>query len=59
MAADAVKAGQKVWITANNKAEGSAPLTLLKLAEEIDRIYARTHNLFENPIRRLNIRIFP
>ena len=25
MAADAFKAGQKVWITANNKAEGSAP----------------------------------
>jgi uncharacterized protein YecE (DUF72 family) len=35
MAADAFKAGQKVWITANNKAEGSAPLSLLKLAEEI------------------------
>ena len=25
MAADAFKAGRKVWITANNKAEGSAP----------------------------------
>ncbi|SJZ47307.1 Uncharacterized conserved protein YecE, DUF72 family [Enhydrobacter aerosaccus] len=35
MAATAFKAGRKVWITANNKAEGSAPLTLLKLAEEI------------------------
>lgn len=35
MAADAFKAKQKVWITANNKAEGSAPLSLLKLAEEI------------------------
>jgi uncharacterized protein YecE (DUF72 family) len=35
MAADAFKAGRKVWITANNKAEGSAPLTLLKLAREI------------------------
>lgn len=35
MAADAFKAGQKVWITANNKAEGSAPLSLLKLAQEI------------------------
>ena len=35
MAADVFKAGQKVWITANNKAEGSAPLSLLKLAEEI------------------------
>ena len=32
---DAFKAGHKVWITANNKAEGSAPLSLLKLAEEI------------------------
>ncbi len=37
MAADALKANQKVWITANNKAEGSAPLSLLKLAEEIAR----------------------
>jgi uncharacterized protein YecE (DUF72 family) len=35
MAARAYKAGRKVWITANNKAEGSAPLSLLKLAEEI------------------------
>ena len=35
MAAKAFKAGRKIWITANNKAEGSAPLSLLKLAEEI------------------------
>jgi uncharacterized protein YecE (DUF72 family) len=35
MAAAAFKARRKVWITANNKAEGSAPLSLLKLAEEI------------------------
>lgn len=35
MAADAFRAKQKVWITANNKAEGSAPLSLLKLAQEI------------------------
>jgi uncharacterized protein YecE (DUF72 family) len=35
MAAAAFKAGRKVWITANNKAEGSAPLSVLKLAEEI------------------------
>jgi len=40
MAADAFKAGQKVWITANNKAEGSAPLSLLKLAEEIAKLVA-------------------
>lgn len=40
MAADAFKARQKVWITANNKAEGSAPLSLLKLAEEIARTLA-------------------
>jgi uncharacterized protein YecE (DUF72 family) len=40
MAADAFKAGQKVWITANNKAEGSAPLSLLKLAEEIAKLLA-------------------
>ena len=38
MAADAFKARQKVWITANNKAEGSAPLSLLKLAEEIAKL---------------------
>ncbi len=38
MAAAACKAGRKVWITANNKAEGSAPLSLLKLAEEIAQI---------------------
>ncbi len=37
MAADAFRAGRRVWITANNKAEGSAPLTVLKLAEEIAR----------------------
>lgn len=35
MAQRAFKAGRKVWITANNKAEGSAPLSILKLAEEI------------------------
>lgn len=35
MAATAFKAGRKVWITVNNKAEGSAPLSILKLAEEI------------------------
>ena len=35
MAAKAFRAGRKVWITANNKAEGSAPLSLVKLAEEI------------------------
>ena len=35
MAADAFKAKRRVWITANNKAEGSAPLSLLKLGEEI------------------------
>jgi uncharacterized protein YecE (DUF72 family) len=38
MAADSFKAGQKVWITANNKAEGSAPLSLLSLAEEIAKL---------------------
>ena len=35
MAAKAFKAKRKVWITVNNKAEGSAPLSILKLAEEI------------------------
>ena len=37
MAAGAFKAKRQVWITANNKAEGSAPLSLLKLAEEISQ----------------------
>jgi len=37
MAAAAFKAGRKVWIAVNNKAEGSAPLSLLKLAVEIAR----------------------
>lgn len=35
MAARAFKGGQKVWITANNKAEGCAPLSVLELAREI------------------------
>jgi len=38
MAAAAFKGGRKVWITANNKAEGCAPLSLLKLAREIAEI---------------------
>jgi uncharacterized protein YecE (DUF72 family) len=37
MAGAAFKAKRRVWITANNKAEGSAPLSLLKLAGEIAR----------------------
>ena len=40
MAADAFKARRKVWITVNNKAEGSAPLSLLKLAGEIAELLA-------------------
>jgi uncharacterized protein YecE (DUF72 family) len=43
MAAAAFKTGRKVWITANNKAEGSAPLSLLKLAEEIAREIHLSH----------------
>jgi len=35
LAARAFKGGQKVWITANNKAEGCAPLSVLELAREI------------------------
>jgi hypothetical protein len=35
MVLGAYKARRKVWVTANNKAEGSAPLSLLKLAQEI------------------------
>jgi uncharacterized protein YecE (DUF72 family) len=37
MALAAHRAGRKVWITANNKAEGSAPLSVLELAREIAR----------------------
>lgn len=40
MVAAAFKARRKVWVTANNKAEGSAPLSLLKLAEEIAKLIA-------------------
>jgi uncharacterized protein YecE (DUF72 family) len=40
MAVATVQAGRKVWIAANNKAEGSAPLSLLKLAQEIARTMA-------------------
>jgi uncharacterized protein YecE (DUF72 family) len=40
MAAAAFKAKRRVWIAANNKAEGSAPLSLLKLAEEIAAAFA-------------------
>ena len=35
LARDALLAGRPVWIIANNKAEGSSPLTLLRLAERI------------------------
>ena len=35
MAARTHRAGRRTWITANNKAEGSAPLSVAKLAEEI------------------------
>jgi uncharacterized protein YecE (DUF72 family) len=38
MAVGAFKAGRKAWIVANNKAEGSAPLSLLKLAEETAKL---------------------
>jgi uncharacterized protein YecE (DUF72 family) len=34
MVVGAYKARRKIWVTANNKAEGSAPLSLLKLAQE-------------------------
>ena len=40
MAAQTYLRGQQVWITANNKAEGCAPLSLLKLAEEIAKLVA-------------------
>lgn len=42
LAVDTFRSGQPVWITANNKAEGSAPLTLLRLAEEISRILGQS-----------------
>jgi uncharacterized protein YecE (DUF72 family) len=42
LAAETVRAGHPVFVTANNKAEGSAPLTVLKLATAIrDALAAR------------------
>ncbi len=41
LAAHYAAAGQGVIITANNKAEGSAPLTCLKLAEQIVAVMSR------------------
>lgn len=42
LAAEANRAGHPVFVTANNKAEGSAPLTILKLAAAIrDALRAR------------------
>lgn len=38
LAAEAFKRGSKVWIIANNKAEGSAPLSLLELAKEVAKL---------------------
>ena len=38
MAVNSFKAKRKVWVTVNNKAEGSAPLSLVKLAEEIAKL---------------------
>jgi uncharacterized protein YecE (DUF72 family) len=40
MAVETFARGQQVWITANNKAEGSAPWSILKLAEEIAKMLA-------------------
>jgi uncharacterized protein YecE (DUF72 family) len=40
MAVGTYRARRKVWITANNKAEGSAPLSVLELAREIASLLA-------------------
>ncbi len=40
LAAAAFKAKRRVWITANNKAEGSAPLSVLRLSEAIEAALA-------------------
>jgi hypothetical protein len=37
LADETLRAGQPVWIIANNKAEGSAPLTLLRLYESMEK----------------------
>lgn len=37
LCAGALRAGRAVYVSANNKAEGSAPLTLVALAREIER----------------------
>jgi uncharacterized protein YecE (DUF72 family) len=41
LALDAAAAGKPVYVIANNKAEGSAPLTLFRLAELIARLRSR------------------
>lgn len=38
LALEAAEAGRPVWVIANNKAEGSAPLTLFRLAELVARL---------------------
>ncbi len=35
----ALGAGRNAWVIANNKAEGSAPLTIERIAEELAREY--------------------
>jgi uncharacterized protein YecE (DUF72 family) len=41
LAVRAIAAGQAVWIVANNKAEGSAPLSILRLWEAISALMER------------------
>lgn len=41
LAVDAWRTGRPVWVAANNKAEGSAPLTILKLAAAIADLIQR------------------
>lgn len=38
MVVKAFNAGRKVWVTANNKAEGSAPLSCVELAREVETL---------------------
>ena len=40
LVAEAMTRGRRVWVLANNKAEGSAPLTLLEIAKRVVRALA-------------------
>jgi uncharacterized protein YecE (DUF72 family) len=46
----ALGAGQSIWIIANNKAEGSAPLTLLALYRALSAVLAGDDDQVQSPV---------